>query len=85
MQNLPLTNSISTALELEERFEYANASTALWCYRVHFRPSVQLSVIWGGIESLFLIEHKIKSRLSLAASRFIYRDDSAVEHIKLLY
>lgn len=80
-----LEQSISTALELQEHFEYANASTALWCYRIHFRPSVQLSVIWGGIESLFLIERKIKSRLSLAASRFLYGDDSAVKRIKLLY
>lgn len=80
-----LEQSILTALQLEEHPEYANASNALWCYRIHFRPAVQLSVIWGGIESLFLIENKIKSRLSLAASRFLYGDDSAVEHIKLLY
>ena len=54
-------------------------------YHVHFRPAVQLSVVWGGIESLFLIDNRIKARLSLAASRFLYGDDSAVHQIKLLY
>ena len=80
-----LEESILTALKLAEYTEYANASNALWCYHVHFRPAVQLSVVWGGIESLFLIDNRIKARLSIAASRFLYGDDSAVDQIKLLY
>ena len=71
-----LEQNISVALALENDLRYENASNALWCYRMHFRPSVQLSILWGGIESLFLIEKNIKKNLSLSASRFIYGDDS---------
>ena len=77
--------NISVALTLENDSRYENASNALWCYRMHFRPSVQLSILWGGIESLFLIEKSIKKNLSLSISRFIYGNDSMAEEIKTLY
>lgn len=80
-----LEQNISIALTLENDSRYGNASNALWCYRMHFRPSVQLSILWGGIESLFLIEKSIKKNLSLSVSRFICGDDSMAEEIKTLY
>lgn len=80
-----LEQNISVALTLENDSRYENASNALWCYRMHFRPSVQLSILWGGIESLFLIEKSIKKNLSLSISRFIYGNDSMAEEIKTLY
>ena len=80
-----LEKNLPVALVLEDDVRYGNASNALWCYRINFRPSVQLSVIWGGIESLFLIEKGIKKNLSLSISRFINGDDSMADEIKHLY
>ncbi len=82
---LYLENNISVALVLDEDNRFANASNALWSYRWNPRPAVQLSVIWGGIESLFLIERGIKSKLSTAVSRFLSGTDDMVAEIKLLY
>ena len=80
-----LENNISTAMELENNASYSNATNALWCHNLHPRPAIQLSIIWGGIESLFLIERNIKNRLSLAISRFLYGDDRLEEKVKCLY
>lgn len=82
---LYLENNIPIASILDTDTRFANASNALWSYRWNPRPAVQLSVIWGGIESLFLIERGIKSKLSTAASRFLSGNDNMVEKIKLLY
>lgn len=80
-----LEQNMATALRLENNEEYGNASNALWCYKMHFRPSVQLSVLWGGIESLFLFEKNIKKNLSVSVSRFINNNDDEVEEIRDLY
>ena len=80
-----LEQYIPVALNLEFDDRYRNASNALWCHRMHFRPAIQLSVLWGGIESLFLIEKSIKKNLSIAASRFIYGDDRMANNIRELY
>lgn len=80
-----LEKRLPIALNLEHDERYRNASNALWCYRMHYRPAIQMSVLWGGIESLFLIERSIKKNLSIAASRFIGGDDSMVDEIKTLY
>lgn len=84
-QCLYLENNIPIALNLDEDNRFTNASNALWSYRWNPRPAVQLSVIWGGIESLFLIERGIKNKLSTSASRFLSGTDDMVEEIKLLY
>lgn len=80
-----LESNVQIALSLSENNRFANASNALWSHRWNPRSAVQLSVIWGGIESLFLIERSIKSKLSTAASRFLAGTDDMVAHIKLLY
>ena len=80
-----LEKMLPIALNLEHDERYRNASNALWCYRMHYRPAIQMSVLWGGIESLFLIERSIKKNLSIAASRFIGGDDSMIDEIKALY
>ena len=82
---LYLEKNILTALNLNEDKRFSNASNALWSYRWNPRPAVQLSVIWGGIESLFLIERGIKRNLSIAASRFITGGDDMVDEIRELY
>jgi hypothetical protein len=78
-KNIPL----AYALVNDERFW--NATNALWVYRWNPNPAIQLSVVWGGIEALFLIEYNIKSKLSTAASRFLTGTDNMVDDIKLLY
>ncbi len=80
-----LEHNIQTALALGEDNRFANAANALWSYRWNPRSAVQLSIIWGGIESLFLIERGIKSKLSIAASRFLSGTDIMVAQIKSLY
>ena len=80
-----LEKYLPVALNLERDDRYGNASNALWCYRMHYRPAIKMSVLWGGIESLFMIEKDIKKTLSVAASRFICGDDSMVSEIKSLY
>ena len=80
-----IEKSLSSALTLSEDERFLNAANALWSYRWNPRPSVQLSVIWGGIESLFLLERKIKQNLSMAASRFLKGNDDMVGDIKHLY
>ena len=49
------------------------------------RPAIQLSILWGGIESLFLIERGIKENLSRCISRTLVGDDSLVPDIRKLY
>lgn len=80
-----LEESIVRALRLGEDERFATASNALWSYRWNSKPAVQLSVLWGGIESLFLIERGIKSKLSLSASRFLLGNDDMVNEIRALY
>lgn len=80
-----LEHHLPIALKLEEDERYANTSNALWCHNIQFRPSVKLSILWGGIESLFLIERGIKKKLSMAISRFLYGNDSQVKRIQDLY
>ena len=85
MQCEYIENNVSTALVLDEYEKYSNASNALFCYRFHPKSSIQLSIIWAGIESLFLFEYNIKNKLALSVSRFICGDDSMVDNIKELY
>ncbi len=80
-----LEENILAAMELDDDQRYSNAVNALWGHRFHPRPSIQLSIIWGGIESLFLIEKNIKKELSLAISHFLCNDERMIEDIKLLY
>lgn len=80
-----IEESISTVSALDSNERFSNATNALWNYRNVFRPAVQLSIIWGGIESLLPFEKQIKKNLSIAASRFLRNDDSLVQHVKDLY
>lgn len=80
-----LSKVIPTALNLSDDEWYLTAKNALWSYRWNPRPAIQLSVIWGGIEALFVIERKIKQRISKAISRFLCGNDDMVDNIKRLY
>ncbi len=80
-----LEHNIALAFALTDDERFWHATNALWSCKWNPNQAVQLSVIWGGIEALFLIEKNIKHKLSIAASRFLAGDDSMVENIKLLY
>lgn len=82
---LYIEDNLSVALELDADERFSTASNALWSYKHNPRPAIQLSIIWGGIESLFLIERGIKRTLSAAASRFLIGNDDMVDEIKRLY
>lgn len=47
--------------EVNEKFYLA--TNAMWSYRLNFMPAIKISVIWSGIEALFMIDHNIKLSL----------------------
>ena len=50
---------------------FYTAVNALWSYRQSLRPTVQLAILWAGIESLFGIRSELRFRISLLASKFL--------------
>ena len=80
-----LEKNMSIAWNLDYDSRFNNATNALWTYLISQRSAIQLSIIWGGIESMFLIERGIKQKLSKAISHFLIQDDSMVDEIKTLY
>lgn len=80
-----LEERLVIAWDLENDHRFSNATNALWTYLISPRSAIQLSIIWCGIESLFLIERGIKQKLAKAISRFLKNDDSMVNDIKSLY
>lgn len=69
--------------EVNEKFYLA--TNAMWSYRLNFMQAIKVSVIWSGIESLFMIDHNIKNTIAIVSSRFIYGNDDKIEDIKTLY
>ena len=69
--------------EVNEKFYLA--TNAMWSYRLNFMPAIKISVIWSGIEALFMIDHNIKNTIATVSSRFIYGNDDKIEDIKNLY
>ena len=80
-----LEQSMPKVLNLCKDYKLSTAMNALWSYKWNPNAAVQFSIVWGGIESLFLIERKIKVRLATAASRFLLGNDDMIEKIKKLY
>ena len=48
-------------------------------------PAIRISVIWSGIEALFMVDRNIKNTIAIMSSRFIYGNDDMIEDIKTLY
>lgn len=69
--------------EVNEKFYLA--TNAMWSYRLNFMSAVKISVIWSGIEALFMVDHNIKNTIAIVSSRFIYGNDSKIEDIRTLY
>lgn len=69
--------------DTNEKFHLA--SNAMWSYRLNFMQAIRVSVIWSGIEALFMVDRNIKNTIAIVASRFICGNDDKVEEIKALY
>lgn len=69
--------------DVNEKFYLA--TNAMWSYRLNFMPAIRVSVIWSGIEALFMVDHNIKNTIAIVSSRFIYGNDDKIESIKTLY
>lgn len=80
-----LEENISKAFSLNDDDRFWNATNAMWSYNLSSNQAVQISIVWSGIEALFLIEKNIKTQLSKAASRFLVGNDTLVPEIKSLY
>lgn len=77
---------IGQAIKLsEENNRCYLATNAMWSYRLNFMPAIRISVIWSGIEALFMVDHNIKNSIAIGSSRFIYGCDDKVEEIRVLY
>lgn len=65
------------------RFE--TAVNSLWSYKQSLRPSVQMAIIWAGIESLFGVRSELVFRVSTLAALFLGGDKQKQQEIKKLY
>lgn len=62
--------------EVNEKFYLA--TNAMWSYRLNFMPAIRISVIWSGIEALFMVDRNIKNTIAIMSSRFIYGNDDMI-------
>lgn len=65
------------------RFE--TAVNSLWSYKQSLRPSVQMAIIWAGIESLFGVQNELVFRISTLAALFLGGGRQKQQEIKKLY
>lgn len=65
------------------RFE--TAVNSLWSYKQSLRPSVQMAIIWAGIESLFGVQNELVFRISTLAALFLGGGKQKQQEIKKLY
>lgn len=81
-----LEEKIGNACDLSDVNEkFLLATNAMWSYRLNFMPAIRISVIWSGIEALFMVDHNIKNTIAIVSSRFIYGNDGKIEDIRNLY
>lgn len=65
------------------RFE--TAVNSLWSYKQSLRPSVQMAIIWAGIESLFGVRSELVFRVSTLAALLLGGGKQKQQEIKKLY
>lgn len=81
-----LEDRIGKSCRLADKNEkYYLATNAMWSHRLNFMPAIKISVIWSGIEALFMAEHDIKKTIAVVSSRFIYGNNEKEGDIKTLY
>ena len=78
-------NIVKACRLADKNGKYYLATNAMWHHRLNFMQAIRISVIWSGIEALFMVDHNIKNTIAVASSRFIYGNDEKIEDIKILY
>lgn len=63
------------ASQLLDHDRFQAAVHCLASYRWHSMPSVQLAILWAGIEGMFGASSEIRFRISLYIARFLHPDD----------
>lgn len=71
-----LVSNIETARNLLTHDCFRNAVHCLWSYRWHLMPSVQLAILWSGIESLFCVDSEMTFRISLYIAKYLEPSNS---------
>lgn len=82
---LYLESIFSDASKLMENTSFSFAVNALWSYKQNLRSSVQMAILWAGIESLFGIRSELRFRISLRATKFLEGELAKYQEIKKLY
>ena len=71
------------ARKLIDNDAFSTAVHALASYRWHSMPSVQLAILWSGIEALFRVSSEVSFRVSLYVANYLEEDN--VEKAKNLF
>lgn len=66
-----IDKNYANARSLLNMREFSTAVNSMATYRWHSNPSIQLAIIWTGIEALFCVESEISFRLSLCIALFL--------------
>lgn len=72
-----LSKYYSKAYSLLDNDAFRTAVHSLATYYWHSMPTVQLTILWAGIESLFDIRSEISFRLSLSIAKFLEPSNSS--------
>lgn len=79
-----LEERMPIVIELGKNTRFNTAIDALWASHLNPRPSIKAMILWGGIESLFLIKYNIKKQLSKKIAEFL-EDEELEEKVKSMY
>lgn len=66
-----ISEHFEAARKLMDNEQFYTAVISLWSYRWHTRPSMQLAILWAGIEALFGLTAELSFRLKLYISKFL--------------
>ena len=82
---LYLESVFSNASKMMSNSSFSFAVNALWSYKQNLRLSVQMAILWAGIESLFGIRNELRFRISLLIAKFLDGGLDLYQEIKKLY
>ena len=85
-----ISEHYEAALKLMRDNRFMNAVHAMASYKWHTLPSVQLAILWSGIEALFGIKSELSFRLAVCIAKFLHGSDNDAakkkcDEIKSLY
>lgn len=81
-----LEDNFHAASKLMSDKRFSTAINSLWAFRMNLNPSMQMAVLWAGIESLVGAgSYELAHRISTISSLFLERDAEKARKIKNLY